>query len=181
MAAKANKAFPNPALHWQPCTSIRQMIAWDGVQLLGNGHVVGRDNLSFTLLVFHGLATYEALFAGSVKLSNQRFAVPIYLQYDLAYELSGGRIVQDCGNVDPDCTAAAQDKDLIKHQAERVSSGNVQDFLRADEITAESYEAYESETRKGQNMVVLSLRGMDVAIWTMSTRRRHCDRVFSED
>ena len=56
-----------------------------------NGHVVGRNNLSFTLLVFHGLAKDEALFAKSVKLSNQRFAVPIYLQYDLAYELSWGK------------------------------------------------------------------------------------------
>ena len=56
-----------------------------------NGHAVGRDYLSFTLLVFHGLAKHEALLAGSVKLSNQRFAVPIYLQYDLAYELLGGK------------------------------------------------------------------------------------------
>ena len=61
----------------------------------------------------------------------------------------GRRIAQDCGKVDPDCTAAAQVTDLIKHQAKRVSSSNVQDFLRADRTAAESYEAYESEISKG--------------------------------
>ena len=55
-----------------------------------NGHVVGRNNLSFTPLVFHGLAKDEILLARRVKLFNQTFAVPINLQSDLAYELSCG-------------------------------------------------------------------------------------------